>query len=44
MPASLQGPARLTPFTAGALYACGGATSGPDVSFTRFILRALKAL
>jgi hypothetical protein len=26
------------------LFACGGATSGPDVSFTRFILRALKAL
>mgnify|MGYP003508550000 FL=1 len=26
------------------LFVCGGATSGPDVSFTRFILRALKAL
>ncbi len=26
------------------LFACGGATTGPDVSFTRFILRALKAL
>lgn len=26
------------------LFACGGATAGPDVSFTRFILRALKAL
>lgn len=26
------------------LFACGGATTGPDVSFTRFILRALKEL
>lgn len=26
------------------LFACGGATSGPDVNITRFILRAFKAL